>query len=217
MFASIDTQPAMLTAAKSFSPGISRADVKECGQAKTRGASIGPGGVSIYGGSGSLSEQDRKKKADLATSRCSSLGHTKMLARLHGFSPSASPCCCGQEVTCTSPAGWVDPTQGIPLLRLEAAAVEVAAAGAAVAAAEVALAAGLVAATVPAPVSCLLRDSHALHVLSTDAASVRQIGNHRHCMTCHSRLEASSALTILRIPAVHGLSCFLHELTRPHH
>ena len=39
-------------------------------QAKTRGASIGPGGVSVYGGSGSLSEQDRKKKADLATSRC---------------------------------------------------------------------------------------------------------------------------------------------------
>ena len=44
-------------------------------QAKTRGASIGPGGVSIYGASGSLSEQDRKKKADLATSRCVSTYH----------------------------------------------------------------------------------------------------------------------------------------------
>ena len=43
-------------------------------QAKTRGASIGPGGVSIYGGSGSLSEQDRQKKAELAASRMSGAG-----------------------------------------------------------------------------------------------------------------------------------------------
>lgn len=39
-------------------------------QAKTRGGAIGPFGVSMYGGAGSASAEERRRKADLEAQRC---------------------------------------------------------------------------------------------------------------------------------------------------